>query len=183
MRTAGIVMMMIILISCKEKVIEPIDSEKYSSRETIRDYKKDADFLTDAIEFNLEEIRLAKLAQQNSINPETRNIADNLEKAHTLLDDELRKIADKKEFFVPDTVKQDTKEKKLSYEIGEDFDIKYFKRITIDYQYAVERFEYASHNCKDKELVLWTKKAIPVLRKNLGIVIVQQAESQKKKRK
>ena len=181
MKQLALIILTSTLISCTEKdqvnaYVEVLDNNKSGVP------ANDTDFLIEALKFNLQEINLSQLAQENSINPVTKNTAKQFENSHSLLYNELIQLADKKNITVPSKNKTDTDKKNLKNEIGDDFDELYFIRIVNDYKYSVERFEYASHNSKDHEIALWAKTAVPVLRRNLGLAIKLQADLKKNKK-
>jgi putative membrane protein len=181
MKTVCLFILSVTFFSCREKHESTIPDENYNHSTGNDQYlKRDADFLSDAAKINLEEIKLARLAQENSIRPEIRNIAKDFESTHLRLTSELNNIAEKKSIRIS-IRKENTIDPKLKNEIGDDFESLYFSKIVNDYKYAVQRFESAAHNSSDEEVRLWAKSTVPVLRKNLGVATTLQANAAAKK--
>jgi len=180
MRELKLIILLISLISCREKNNPTAYQETKIQSKKNTEKIKDADFIQEAAEINLDAITLSHLAQQNSINPKTKEIATELELTHVKLYSELKNLANKKSLSVPSQAKENNSYKKLSNKIAADFDKDYFNNMVINYEYAIKRFEYASNTISDPEIRLWTKLAVPVLRKNLGSTLILQAESNKK---
>jgi predicted outer membrane protein len=175
---------LVCIVSCRQKEDTQQIIETYNIRQSEElELKRNAEFLSYASEFNLLEIKLAQLAYQNSIDPKTKNLVKNFETLHRRLYNESKSLANKKKLPVKSSLSINENEtyKKMSYEIADDFEKQYFDKILSDYEYAIERFEKISATTTDGDIKRWSKSTIPLLRKNLGIIIISDAEINNKK--
>lgn len=181
MKTGRLLILFICLIACRNKE-ETKDVVEIYNLQTQKDLEtgKDEEFLAYAQELNLKEIKLAQLAQLNSIKPETQNWARNLEKFHLQLYEELKQTSSGKIKEPTLSYKENSIYKKMKYEIADDFEKDFFNKLSVDYTYAIERFEYTSNHTQNKELNLWVKSKLPLIRKIMGEVKIFEAEVNKK---
>ena len=87
-------------------VADEHNNAKYDSSDT----KKDAEFLVEATEINLKEIKLGQLAQQEGTIPEVRNLGKMMIDAHTNAQNEIEGLAAKKQISLPDSITDKGKE-------------------------------------------------------------------------
>jgi putative membrane protein len=182
MKPFKIIILLIAIISCREKSNPDLPHKlSYSQKNNKSVEKTDVEFLKYAAEMNLKAIKLAELARQNSIKLKTQTLAKDFELMHVRLYGELKNLAGKKSIPLPDSFKENNTYKKLSSEIADDFEKKYFDIVVTDYKIAIEKFESASSISTDQEIKLWAKSTVPQLRKNLGTTLILQADANKKK--
>jgi len=174
----------LITISCNQKKDDPknIVGQKNNELFSDPDKKNEAEFLVNITELELLQINLAKLANQNSIDPKIKEIAVSFSNNHIKQLYEIRNIAAKKGIAIPDelTKKEEENYKKISFEIAEDFDKIFFDENVRNLKKMIPQFEKAN-NFKDQDIRLWSINTVPVLRKNLGIALVYQASTHKTK--
>lgn len=105
-------------------------------------------FASQAAVLNKAEVELSQLALKNTKNEETRLFAERMIKDHTAAGEKLRKIAQKQNLAVPESLDaehQATKQKLSSLQ-GEAFDRAYRKEMAKGHDKAVALFESASQN-------------------------------------
>lgn len=144
---------------------------------------EDARFAAGAAAMELKQLALSKMGVQNSIRPEIQNTSREFVNIHTRQLYQLRDIASKKRIAIPQEISKKDEErfKKINFEIADDFEKKYFDELTANYKKAVFDFEDALKT-KDPEIHLWISKALPELRKNLGISVIYQEKSTARKK-
>lgn len=146
---------------------------------------KDAQFLVNAAEINLEEIQLGQLAQQNGKRNDVKELGKMMEKAHTKSMSELTALANAKLITIPTSVTDDAKDayKKLSSKSGIDFDKKYCDMMVSGHKDAITMFEKASKESNDAEIKAWSTASLTSLRTHLDHAITCQKKGENRKEK
>jgi putative membrane protein len=134
---------------------------------------KDAQFLVNAAEINLEEILLGQSAQQNSTMTDVKELGKMMEKAHRKSLTQLSDLASKKLITIPTSPTDKAKEdyKKLNEKSGISFDKDYCDRMVSGHKDAIAKFEKASTESNDADIREWATTALPDLRKHLDYAI------------
>jgi len=130
---------------------------------------KDAKFLVEAAEINLEEIQLGQLAQTNAIMPDVKSLGKMMETEHTSTQKALEALAAKKQITVPTSLTNDGQDayKKLSEKKGMDFDKEYCDMMVKGHKGAIDKFEKASTDATDGDIKAWAASMLPALRTHL----------------
>jgi putative membrane protein len=146
------------------KDTKEIAEDKNDDKFDEKDSEKNAQFVVDAVADNLDEIRLAELAEKRATNKEVKEIATMLKTQHTSLLNELKSYASKKVISIPtdETDKGDNKADDLNDE--KDFDKKWCAQMKDMHEKAIKRFEDASTSLSDAELKNLASNALPTLR-------------------
>jgi putative membrane protein len=142
---------------------------------------KDAQFLVNAAEINIEEILLGQLAQQNSIMTDVKELGKMMEKAHRKSLAQLSDLASAKQITIPtsSTDKAKSDYKKLSEKSGISFDKDYCNRMVSAHKDAISRFEKASTESNDADIREWATTTLPDLRKHLDYALNCQKACEK----
>lgn len=126
------------------------------------------DFLKEAAYGGLMEVELGKYAQQNAHNKRVKNFGAMMVRDHSKVNDELKSIAQKKNFDIPTTM--DDKHLKMVNDLqqkrGSDFDKDYMKEMVNDHEKDVDKFKKFAENNNDKidpDLKSFASKTLPVL--------------------
>jgi putative membrane protein len=135
--------------------------------------EKDAQFLVNAAEINLEENQLGLLAQQKSKTKIVIDLGKMMEESHLKLMAELTELAAKKIVTIPTTPTDNAKDayNKLNEKSGKDFDKAFCKLMVDGHTSAVALFEKASTESKDMDIKLWATEILPTLRTHLDNAI------------
>ncbi len=130
---------------------------------------KDAQFMVDAAEINLEEIQLSQLAQTQSTSADVKELAKMMEDDHNKSLNELQALAASKSITIPSSVSKDGQDAydKLMNESGNNFDKKYTTMMVDGHKDAITKFEKASTDCQDTDIRNWASKTLPALRTHL----------------
>ncbi len=131
-------------------------------------------FIVYASEILLQEIQLAKLAQKNSIRKDVQKAGKALESEYSQFYYLLKLAAEKKSISIPEKVGE--KRKKIymdaSYEVADDFDLKYFDLIKQEHILAIDLFEQIKNETDDTDIKKWAMNVLPTFRRNLGEITV-----------
>lgn len=143
--------------------------------------EKDAQFLVNAAEINLEEIALGQLAQNTSMMTDVKELGKMMESAHSKSLNDLKALAKKKIITIPTSATDDAKDayEKLSSKSGSDFDNKYCDMMVKGHKDAISVFEKASTESNDAEIKDWAASMLPELRKHLDHAITCQKKCEK----
>ena len=133
----------------------------------------DEEILTLASEIDLEQSLMGQLAQQNSLTPAVQETGRLTETQFTASLMEVQAIAAKKQVMLP-TLLADAGSnacKELVAKKGIDFDRAYYSRAIVQQTEAIELLEQAYTNSADINIRVWAASTIPVLRKQLGLLV------------
>jgi putative membrane protein len=129
---------------------------------------KNLDFVKEAAYGGLMEVELGKYAQKNAQNKRVRNFGAMMVKDHSKANDELKSLAQKKNYDIPNTL--DDKHLKMVNDIqekrGADFDKEYMNQMVDDHEKDVDQFKKFAENNNDKidaDLKSFASKTLPVL--------------------
>ena len=131
--------------------------------------EKDAEFLVNAAEINMEEIQLGQLAQSKSKNADVIALGKMMETEHTKALNDLKTLASKKNVTLPATLTENGQEafSKLNDKTGKDFDKDYCDMMVKGHKDAIDKFEKASKDAEDAEVRSWAGSMLPSLRTHL----------------
>jgi len=144
---------------------EVINDDKFDKNNS----EKDAKFLVNAAEFNIEEISLGQLAQQKGNMGHVKELGKMMEVAHTKSLADLSALAKTKNISLPTLQTENGKDdyKKLSEKSTDNFDKSYADMMVNEHKKAIELFEKASTDCTDPDIKAWAAASLPTLRKHL----------------
>jgi putative membrane protein len=141
----------------------------------------DAQFLVNAAEINMQEIKLSELAAKKAMMRETKELASKTEVAHAKALDELKNLAASKTISLPAATPEDVQEdfKKLNDASAHDFDKDYADMMVKGHKDAISKFEKASTDAKDADIRAYAASTLPILRTHLDQALNVQAECEK----
>lgn len=143
--------------------------------------EKDAQFLVNAAEINIEEISLGKLAQQKGTTNHVKELGKMMEEQHTKSMNELVAFAKIKNITLPTSQTESGQDayKKLSTKSGIDFDKQYADMMVTGHKDAITLFEKASDESTDAAIKALATNTIPALKAHLDHAIMSQKECEK----
>lgn len=127
----------------------------------------DRDFITDVVESDMTEIRIAQLAQQKAASAEVKQIAKTLENDHTASLNQLKDLASRKGLTLPTEEDNDGKElyNNLNEKTAKDFDREWIEKVMDKHDKAIKKFQdKAEDNNADADLKTWAASVLPKLR-------------------
>lgn len=143
--------------------------------------EKDAEFLVNAAEINMEEISLGQLAQQKGSTNHVKELGKMMEDEHTKSLSNLIALAKTKNISLPTSQTENGKDayKKLNEKSGNDFGKEYSGMMVNGHKKAIELFEKASTDCTDPEIKAWAASILPALRTHLDQAMICQKQCDK----
>lgn len=143
--------------------------------------EKDAQFLVNAAEINLEEMSLGQLAQTLGRTAQVKELGKMMEAEHTKLQEDLTALAKSKNISLPTNSTDNgiAAYKDLNNKSGNDFDKAYADMMVNGHKDAIALFETASTESVDLDIRAWATETLPKLRNHLDQAMICQKESGK----
>jgi putative membrane protein len=139
----------------------------------------DADFAKAAASGGMMEVQLGKIAAEKASNSRVKEFGTRMQKDHSKANDQLKKIAAKKNIKLP--AELDAKHKatvnKLSKLKGEEFDREYMEAMVDDHKEDVEKFQQQADKGEDPELKKFAQDHVPILKKHLELAEQTQKQA------
>ena len=131
----------------------------------------DADFVKAAASGGMMEVQLGKLAAEKASNAQVKEFGTRMQKDHSKANDQLKKIAAKKDIKLPAELEAKHKAtvNKLSKLKGEEFDREYMEAMVDDHKEDLEKFQQQADKGKDAELKKFAQDQVPILKKHLEL--------------
>lgn len=145
-----------------KEVAEDKNDAKFKTDST----EHNAQFVVDAANGNLTEIRLAELAKQKSTNKDIKEIANMLYDDHTAALNDLKVLASNKSISIPADVTDDTKQQlqKLTDEKPSSFDKNWTDELMNKHQKTISDYEAALGTVTDADIKNWINTVLPKIR-------------------
>ncbi len=162
-----------------KKVAEEHNVAKFSNTAT----EHDAQFLVNAAEINLEEIKLGAVVENSAKMPEVKKLGEMMKVAHTKMMKDLIEISKKKLITLPDSLTNSSQMdyKNLSAKKGLAFDKAYCDMMVTGHKSALKTYETASSECVDVDIKAYALASLPDLRMHLDKAITCQKNCEKMK--
>lgn len=143
--------------------------------------ERDAQFLVNAAEINIEEISFGKLAQERGTMDHVKELGKMMEDEHTKSLVDLTTLAKTKNISIPTSQTENGKDayKKISDKSGNDFGKEYSSMMVNGHRRAIELFEKASADCTDPDIKAWAAASLPALRTHLDHALMCQRTCEK----
>lgn len=145
--------------------------------------RKNSELFVEAAEKLLQEIELSKLAQNNSIRSDVRITAKMFEEEYVKTLSNLKLIALQETITLPTEVsnKNNRKDKDASFEIGENFDKRYFEMSEKNHAETIKLVAFVEKQCSETKTNVWAKQTGVLLKKNLDNLLLLKAKVEKEK--
>jgi putative membrane protein len=126
----------------------------------------DIRFLTEAIEHNYAEIKLAQLAAQKSANADIKKVAQTLEREHTEALNKLKSIAQRKSLQAPvsENDKARNKYENFNKKDAAEFDKDWCREMTDEHKSEIKKLEKEWDRLKDPDIRNWISQTLPRIR-------------------
>ena len=160
-----------------KEVAEESNEEKFNSKST----EKDAQFLVNVAEINMEEVSLGKLAQTKGNTDHVKELGKMMEDEHSKSLADLSELAKSKNITLPVSPTDDAKDayKKLNDKSGNDFGKDYSDKVVKGHQDAIALFEKAANECTDPEIKAFAAASVPALKMHLDHAVTCQKKCEK----
>ena len=171
----------LLLVACTpttdETVADSGASGAQSATEDSTDEKKtqvsseDLQFMKDAAQGGIAEVKMGELAQSNGESPQVKQFSQRIVTDHTKANAELKQLATKKGVTLPDAMSEQHKTmmQHLSSLKGREFDTAFKQHAVENHEKGIEKFKAASEKAKDTELKSFASKTLPVLQQHLEL--------------
>ena len=146
--------------------------------------EKDARFLVDVAEMNMEEINLGKLSQVKGTHSSVKELGKMMETSHIAAMASLTALAKSKMITLPTSTTDDVNEayQKLDKKSGKEFDKDYADMMVEGHKHAIKLFEKAAAECVDIEIKTFASESLPELRTHLDQALKCQKECEEMKK-
>ena len=131
--------------------------------------KSDSEFIMDAAEGGLMEVKLGELAQKNASNADVKKFGEMMVTDHSKTNKQLVSLAEKKNIKIPDNLSSKDM-KKYNDRAGDknaDFDKEYMSMMVDDHTKDVSDFEKEADKGDDADIKSFAQNTLPVLRHHL----------------
>jgi putative membrane protein len=147
---------------------QPTAAEK-ADRSVAGGQASESMFVAKAAHANMAEIELGKMALEKATSEEVKKFAQRMVDDHGKANDELKTLAQNKNFTLPDAPDPQMKaiKDRLSKLSGPSFDRAYMQTMIVDHRKAVSDFRLASKSAKDADVKGWAAKTLPTLEEHL----------------
>jgi putative membrane protein len=131
--------------------------------------EKEAQFLVDAAEISMKEIRLSEQADSQAHAADVKELAKFLKEDHEKCLKEIQALASKKMVTLPDapTKNIETASEKIIDKRDANFDREYTAMMVDVHEDAIDKFQKASEDSEDYEIKTFANKMLTQLRTNL----------------
>jgi putative membrane protein len=131
--------------------------------------KNDMDFVNDAAQAGLLEVKLGELAKTKGSSNEVKTLGEHMLTDHTKANNELMSLASKKSFTPPNMLDKEGQKHydELSGKSGEDFDKAYTELMVKDHEKVISKFKKESNSGDDQDLKAWATRTLPTLEHHL----------------
>jgi len=131
--------------------------------------RSDTDFVREAGQAGLAEVRMGELAQQNAQNQQLKDFGQRIVTDHQKANEELMRIAGQKGFQMPSTMSQHDQGMldRLSAMNGAEFDRACGHHAVEAHQKAIRLFETEAQSGQDQDLKAFAQNTLPTLREHL----------------
>ena len=180
LQTAVVAALIISTLSCenppKQEDTKKMAEEHNEAKFNTPNAEKDAQFLVNAAEISLEEIKLGELAQKNGQMADVKKLGAMMVQDHTKTLGNLTALANKKSITIPTSPTENTLStyKNLSETKAAKFDKEYCDMMVSGHKDAISAFEKASTDANDPDIKQWAADALPQLRMHLDQSITCQ---------
>jgi len=142
---------------------------------------EDANFVREAMQLGMTEVRMGELAQQKAQSSSVRQFGQMMATDHQKSNDELQQIAQQKQISAATSSSLSSKEQgmldKLSSANGRDFDRKFERDAVNSHEKAIKLFKREADRGQDSDLRAFAQKTLPTLEQHL-----QEAKDLKKEK-
>ena len=134
--------------------------------------KQDRDFIEDAGQGSLYEIKAGQLAQQKAQADDVKQLGKRMVDDHTAVNGRLQQLAQQKGLSLPQQLDKKHQDKidSLSKKTGTDFDKAYVEATSDDHKSDVDAFDKAAKEAKDPGVKDFAASTLPTLREHLTVV-------------
>lgn len=153
----------------KTLLITWIATAVLSSMSMVEFSEKDKEFVKEAADMGMLEVKLGELAQKNGSAASVKKLGQHMIKDHGKANDELKVIAKKNGMSLPTTLSEKSQKKydELATKTGANFDKAFSECMVEDHKEVLNLFEKAAKNVENSDLKVFASKTQPILEHHL----------------
>jgi putative membrane protein len=169
----------VFMVSCSEN--RKVDSDDVDDRDNLSDRNDgndtilviktndDSEFLMEAAQMQLMEIRLGRLAQQKGTSDHVKALGKMMETDHTQNLKELEALAQSKSVTISTMESDDSNDayEKLNGKTGNDFGKEYSAMMVKHHEDAIDKFEDIASDSEDQQIKTWANSKLAGLKTHL----------------
>jgi putative membrane protein len=158
-------------------------AEEHNDAKFDKSEEKDAQFLVDAANINLAEIKIGELAMTKASAKEVKDLAKMIYDDHIKANNALTDLAKKKNITIPVATDDNANSmyNSLNQKSGYDFDQEFCAKMVDGHKDAIEKFNKASNDANDADIRNWAMTMLTSLRMHLDQAMNCQAKLKGKK--
>jgi putative membrane protein len=132
---------------------------------------KDMDFVNEAADAGMAEVKLGKLAQDQAKSDPVQQFGKRMVDDHSKANDKLKSIAEQKGIDLPQDQPADAQKAydDLKQKSGQEFDQAFMDTMVQDHQKAVDLFQQEAKSGKDADLQHFAEATLPTLQEHLDL--------------
>jgi len=156
-------------------------AEEHNDAKFDKAQEKDAQFLVDAADINMTEIKLSELAKGSAVTDDGKKLADMMIGEHKKALEEIQALASKKGITIPNTLSENNQKayNKLNDKKGTEFDKEYCDMMVNGHKDAIDKFEKAANDAADSDIRSLASGMLPTLRTHLDHAMTCQEKCNK----
>lgn len=164
-----------------KEVAEERNEEVFDSNKQ----ERDAQFIVNAAEINMEQIQLGQLAQQRGSTAHVKELGKRMEDAYTKSQRDLAALANSKRITIPTSPTDNVRDayEDLNDKSADDFDEAYTDMVVSRHEDAIKTFEDVTSDRYDTDVNNWAIATLPDLRTNLNYSLDTQKLNEELKAK
>jgi putative membrane protein len=138
---------------------------------------QDEQFVKQAAQGGMEEIQSGQAAEQKGASPAVKQLGRTLVTDHTMMDDQLKRIAQQQGFTLPQSLDQEDRQElqQMNKLNGAEFDKQFTGEQIEDHTKMIQLLQKEAQTTQDPALRSFAQSGIPVMQKHLRMA--QQAQS------
>jgi putative membrane protein len=156
-------------------------AEEHNDAKFDKAQESDAQFMVNAADINMKEIKLSELARSSAVSDDGKKLAEMMISDHQKALDQIQSLASKKGITLP-TALSDGDQKdynNLNDKKGADFDKKYCDLMVDGHKDAIDKFEKAASDAADSDIRSLASGMLPTLRTHLDHALTCQEKCNK----
>jgi putative membrane protein len=136
---------------------------------TVNVNSDEAEFMVDAANGGMTEVKLGQIAQQKAHNQRVKDFAAMMVRDHTAADNKLETLANSKNVTLPDSLSEDSQDdvQKLNKKSGTDFDEAYMDMMVKGHKKTVNAMQSELKDVKNPDLKQWISNTLPTVQMHL----------------
>lgn len=169
---------LLLFTACNEepKETKEVAKEQNEAKFSTKAGEKDAQFVVDATSGSYDEVAVADVAIQKSMNDEVKKLAAGLKDDHGAIISDLKKVGESKSVSLPSAASENAQKeaKDLADKKVTNFDKAWLDEVKDMHENSIKKYEDASANATDADIKTWAGTTLVKIRSHLDMIIKLQ---------